>query len=41
MSYIVNDVQNQLREAVLSAAGRAVADNAFPAVPLSAFNVER
>ena len=40
MSYIVNDVQNQLREAVLSAAGRAVADNAFPAVPLSAFNVE-
>ena len=40
MSYIVNDVQNQLREAVLSAAGRAVSDNAFPAVPLSAFNVE-
>ena len=40
MSYIVNDVQNQLREAVLSAAGRAVANNAFPAVPLSAFNVE-
>ena len=40
MSLIVKQAIAELRTAIMDAAGRAVADGEFPAVPLSDFNVE-
>ena len=40
MSLLVKQAIAELRAAVMDAAGRAVADGEFPAVPLSDFNVE-
>ncbi len=40
MSLLVKQAIAELRTAIMDAAGRAVADGEFPAVPLSDFNVE-
>ena len=40
MSLLVKQAVNEIRTAILEAAGRAVADGEFPAVPLSDFIVE-
>ncbi len=40
MSYIVNLVKEDIKEAVLSAAGKCVASGEFPAEPLPPFNIE-
>ena len=40
MSLLVKQAIAELRAAIMDAAGRAVADGEFPAVPLSDFNVE-
>ena len=40
MSLIVNKVKEEIRETVLSAAGRCVAKGEFPAEPLPDFNIE-
>ena len=40
MSLLVKQAISELRTAIMDAAGRAVADGEFPAVPLSDFNVE-
>ena len=40
MSKLVNQTVQDIKEAVLAAAGRAVADGKFPAEPLPAFGVE-
>ncbi len=40
MSLLVKAAQDEICQAVLEAAGRAVADGALPAEPLSAFNIE-
>lgn len=40
MSQIVNNVKNEIKEIILSAAGRCVAKGEFPAEPLPDFNIE-
>ena len=40
MSKIVNNVKTEIKEAILSAAGRCVAKGEFPAEPLPDFNIE-
>lgn len=40
MSVLVNQVINEIRSAIMEAAGRAVADNEFDPCPLGGFNVE-
>ncbi len=40
MSKLVKEAQKQLREAILCAMGRAVADGKFPNEPISDFNIE-
>lgn len=40
MSYIVNEVQNQLKTAVINSINTAVANGAFPAAPTAQFNIE-
>ena len=40
MSQIVNNVKSEIKELILSAAGRCVAKGEFPAEPLPDFNIE-
>ncbi len=40
MSVLVNQVINEIRSAIMEAAGKAVADNEFDPCPLGGFNVE-
>ena len=40
MSKLAANVENQIKEIIMAAAGKAVADGAFPAQPLPAFTVE-
>ena len=40
MSQIVNNVKKEIKELILSAAGRCVAKGEFPAEPLPDFNIE-
>lgn len=41
MSLLVKETQKELREKILDALGRAVANGELPAEPLPAFNIEK
>ena len=41
MSLLVKETQKELREKILDALGRAIANGELPAEPLPAFNIEK